>query len=68
MALLELCSISSFDCTQLVACLDRRLPANEMSGLRRDLGWVGFEPVTLAPWTESDEIVSPRWLLMGMDT
>lgn len=67
MALLELCSIPAFDCSQLVACLDRRLPTNDGRGLRRDLGWVGFEPVTLAVWTDSDDIVSARWLLLGMD-
>jgi hypothetical protein len=67
MALLELCSVPDFDCAHLVACLDRRLPTNDMRGLRRDLGWVGFEPVTLAEWTDSDDIVSTRWLLLGME-
>lgn len=33
----------------------------------RDLGWVGFEAVTLAEWTESDAIVSDRWMFLSMD-
>lgn len=67
MALLELCSVPEFACAHLVACLDRRLPTNDMRGLRRDLGWVGFEPATLAEWTDSDDIISTRWLLLGME-
>lgn len=68
MALLELCSVPAFDCSQLIACLDRRLPTTDMTGLQRDLGWVGFELATLAVWTDSDDIVSNRWLFLGMDT
>lgn len=68
MALLELCSVPAFNCSQLIACLDRRLPTNEMRGLSRDLGWVGFEPVTLAEWTDSSDVVSTRWLLFGIET
>jgi len=68
MALLELCSIPSFDCSQLIACLDRSLPTADMTGLQRDLGWVGFEMATLAAWTDSDDIVSNRWLFLSMDT
>lgn len=68
MALLELCSISDFDCARLVACLDRQSRAEETSALMRDLGWVGFEPLTLAEWTNSDDIISDRWVFLGMET
>jgi hypothetical protein len=68
MALLELCSISDFDCTRLVVCLDRQSGTEEMNALMRDLGWVGFEPLTLAEWTHSDDIISNRWVLLGMET
>ena len=68
MALLELCSISTFDCARLLVCLDRHTKSAEMKGFMRDLGWVGFEPVTVADWTNSNEIVSDRWVFLGMDT
>lgn len=68
MALLELCSISDLDCTRLVVCLDRHSESEDMKGLMRDLGWVGFEPLTLAEWTNSADIVSDRWVFLGMDT
>ncbi|KAF1983599.1 hypothetical protein K402DRAFT_414401 [Aulographum hederae CBS 113979] len=64
MALLELCEHPSFDCTRVIACLDR---TSRPSGLVRDLGWVGFEPATLVDWTRSDDILSERWLFLGMD-
>jgi hypothetical protein len=68
MALLELCSLSDFDCTRLVVCLDRHSDPENMKGLMRDLGWVGFEPLTLAEWTNSANIVSDRWVFLGMET
>jgi hypothetical protein len=67
-ALLELCSISDFDCSRLVACLDRQSGAEETNALMRDLGWVGFEPLTLAEWTNTDDIISNRWVFLGMET
>jgi len=68
MALLELCSVSEFDCSRLVVCLDRRSDSEDMKGLMRDLGWVGFEAMTLAEWTNSPKIVSDRWVMLGMDS
>jgi hypothetical protein len=68
MALLELCSISDFDCTRLVVCLDRHSDSEDMKGLMRDLGWVGFEPLTLVEWSNSADIVSDRWVFLGMET
>lgn len=67
MALLELCEIPDFDCSRLVVCLDRQADPEATQGLMRDLGWVGFEAVTLAEWTESDAIVSDRWMFLSMD-
>jgi len=67
MALLELCNVSDFDCTRLVVCLDRILRSTDVKGLMRDLGWVGFEPLTLADWTDSENIVSDRWIYLGID-
>ncbi|EON67856.1 hypothetical protein W97_07353 [Coniosporium apollinis CBS 100218] len=67
MALLELCSIPEFDCSRLVVCIDRNAQPEPTKALMRDLGWVGFEAVTLARWTHSNEIISDRWVFLGMD-
>ncbi|KAK7513193.1 ornithine decarboxylase antizyme-domain-containing protein [Phyllosticta citriasiana] len=67
MALIELCSLPEFDCARLNVCLDRAAPADDMKGLMKDLGWIGFEPVTLAEWTDKPPIVSDAWLFLGME-
>jgi hypothetical protein len=67
MALLELCSIHEVDCSQLVVCVDRLLQTEDSKGLLRDLGWVGFEPVTLDEWSKDATLVSERWLLLSME-
>lgn len=64
MALLELCSPSALDCSNLVVCLDRN---GDMSQLK-SLGWVGFELVTLSKWVEGGEgVVSDKWFFMSME-
>ncbi|KAF2402375.1 hypothetical protein EJ06DRAFT_473778 [Trichodelitschia bisporula] len=68
MALLELCNISAVDCSQVIFCVDRKFDAETSKYLIRDLGWVGFEPITLAEWTGSDDIISDQWLFLGMET
>lgn len=67
MALLELSSIPAFACESLILCLDRQNPEKEH--LAHDLGWVGFEPVTLADWGSgrNEEITSNRWFFLGME-
>ncbi|PNS16040.1 hypothetical protein CAC42_4441 [Sphaceloma murrayae] len=69
MALLELASTPEFGCEQLVACLDRDTDTKEdHDDLVRDLGWVGFEPTTLEPWSPGAvDITSPRWLFLSME-
>ncbi|KAF4536321.1 Ornithine decarboxylase [Lasiodiplodia theobromae] len=67
MALIELCGLDEFECARLNVCLDRKAPAEDMRGLMKDLGWIGFEPVTLAEWAEKPPIVSDAWVLLGME-
>ena len=67
MALLELCTVEEVDCSKLIVCVDRTLQAEDSKGLLRDLGWVGFEPITLDEWTEGPALVSERWLLLSME-
>ncbi len=68
MALLELCNIPEVECSKLVVCVDRKLEADDTKGLLRDLGWVGFEAITLAEWTSDRNMVSNRWMFLSMDT
>jgi len=51
--LIELAS-ECFSCERLVICLERN--AEGLHGLVRDLGWVGFELVTLAHWIQQHDI------------
>ncbi|KAF2228028.1 ornithine decarboxylase antizyme-domain-containing protein, partial [Elsinoe ampelina] len=68
MALLELAASPEFDCEKLVACLDRETEKSDHDDLVHDLGWVGFEPTTLEPWTPGAvDITSPRWLMLSME-
>jgi len=67
LALIELASSAAFDCSRLVICLDRSNDPVELNGLMRDLRWVGFELVTLAPWTDRQEVTSEEWLFLGME-
>ena len=67
MALLELCDVSAFHCSQMVVCVDRTLEDNDAKGLLRSLGWVGFEPYTLADWMRSYEVLSERWMFLNME-
>jgi hypothetical protein len=68
MALLELCEIYEVDCSKFVVCVDRNLDSVDSKGLLRDLGWVGFEPVTLKEWTGGVDMVSDRWIFLSMET
>jgi hypothetical protein len=67
MALLELCELPYFNCSRLVACLDRTTDPFAMDVLTKDLGWIGFQLTTLIEFTDGDEITSDRWLFMDMD-
>lgn len=67
MALLELASNDDFECTQLVVCVDRQVGEEEVKDVTRDLGWVGFQLMTLNAWGGANDCISDRWLFLGMD-
>lgn len=56
-ALIELAS-ECFSCDRLVICLDRK--TDRIHSLIRDLGWVGFELITLSHWLQLDSTPSPQ--------
>ncbi|KAI9805295.1 MAG: hypothetical protein M1833_005748 [Piccolia ochrophora] len=68
MALLELAGSPQLGCTDLVVCVDKNIPREQITALTRDLGWVGFELTTLGPWTDVSRIVSDKWLFLRVET
>jgi len=67
MSLLELAGNQDFGCSGLVICLDRLGDQEDVADLTRDLGWVGFELVTLDAWSAGTACTSNRWLFLGME-
>jgi len=68
MALIELANHPAIACSELVVCLDRSINSTDMNRLIRDLGWVGFELTTLAPWNDGGEDTSNKWLMLSMES
>lgn len=68
MALLELCDSPEVECSKMVVCVDRDFDEEDSKSLLRDLGWVGFEPMTLDEWSHDETIVSDKWMLLSMET
>ncbi|KAF7719179.1 Uncharacterized protein PECH_001819 [Penicillium ucsense] len=67
-ALFELAGSDAFDCTQIVACVNRSQHTDEME-LVRSLGWCGFNLTTLDPWIQGTSgaagpAVSTKWLFL----
>lgn len=67
MALLELAGNDDFRCGRLVVCVDRTGQHEDVQDLTRDLGWVGFELVTLDAWSHGKACTSDRWIFLSMD-
>jgi len=67
MALLELAGNDDFGCGRLVVCVDRTGQDEDVKDLTRDLGWVGFDLVTLDPWSHGKACTSERWVFLSMD-
>lgn len=68
-ALFELAAITTFGCSQIVACVSRSQKADEME-LVRNLGWCGFSLTTLEPWISGmiqKPALSSRWLFLAAE-
>ena len=68
MALIELAGQPALACSELVICLARSINPADMKALIRDLGWVGFELITLEPWNDGEDDTSTEWLMLSMET
>jgi hypothetical protein len=66
-ALFELAE-DTFGCSQIVACVSRSQPTDEME-LVRSLGWCGFSLTTLEPWMSSSDqgCLSNEWLFLAAE-
>lgn len=66
MALIELAD-GPLDCSHIVTCIDRRIPAEETRVLSKSLQWVGFDIVTMDHWAGDLDVTSKKWIFMGME-
>ena len=66
-ALLELGGIEELGCARVVVCLDRDIEESSQKSLMRDLGWVGFELHRLTSSSDTENVVSDRWIFMAVD-
>ncbi len=66
MALIELADVP-LSCSQLVVCIKRSIPDNELQALMKGLQWAGFSLTTLDYWAGGIDVTSARWLFMGME-
>lgn len=67
MSLLELSGGQDLGCSELVVCLDRTSDQEDIKDMTRDLGWVGFELVTLGAWSNEAGCTSDRWIFLEME-
>ncbi|KAK3681300.1 ornithine decarboxylase antizyme-domain-containing protein [Podospora appendiculata] len=65
-ALIELAE-GPLACAHMVICLDRSIPREQTTALTKGLQWAGFALTTLRLWSGGRDVVSDRWLFMGME-
>ncbi|KAI0972319.1 ornithine decarboxylase antizyme-domain-containing protein [Xylaria arbuscula] len=65
-ALIELAD-GPLGCSNVVICMDRQMSEDHAKSLMRSLQWVGFELTTLDHWADDLDVVSDRWLFLGME-
>ncbi|KAI1756350.1 ornithine decarboxylase antizyme-domain-containing protein [Xylaria castorea] len=65
-ALIELAD-GPLGCANVVIALDRLMSEDHAKSLMRSLQWVGFELTALDHWAEDLDVVSNKWLFLGME-
>lgn len=65
-ALIELAE-GPFACSHMVICIERSIPEEEAKSLTKGLQWAGFSLTTLDFWATGLDVLSSRWLFMGME-
>lgn len=51
----------------MVVCIERSMPEEESRSLIKSLQWANFSLTTLDFWSAGFDLVSSRWLFMGME-
>jgi hypothetical protein len=71
MSIIDLASSPDFDCSALVVCLDRDIGSKSLPALIRDLGWVGFNLMTLEAVAggggKGFPTLSSKWVFVTME-
>ncbi|KAK4151137.1 ornithine decarboxylase antizyme-domain-containing protein [Chaetomidium leptoderma] len=65
-ALIELAE-GPLACSHMVICIERSIPDEETKGLTKGLQWAGFSLTTLDFWSAGFDLLSNRWVFMGME-
>ncbi|KAK3307788.1 ornithine decarboxylase antizyme-domain-containing protein [Chaetomium strumarium] len=65
-ALIELAE-GPLACSHMVICIERSIPEEEAKALTKGLQWAGFSLTTLDFWSSGFDVLSDRWLFMGME-
>ncbi|KAL1844176.1 hypothetical protein VTJ49DRAFT_3832 [Mycothermus thermophilus] len=65
-ALIELAE-GPLACSHMVICIERSIPEEESKGLTRGLQWAGFSLTTMDFWSKGFDVLSSRWIFMGME-
>jgi hypothetical protein len=65
-ALIELAE-GPLGCSHMVICIDRSILGEEGRALTKGLQWAGFSLTTLDFWSGGLDMVSSRWVFMGME-
>ncbi|KAI0143071.1 ornithine decarboxylase antizyme-domain-containing protein [Xylariaceae sp. FL1272] len=65
-AFIELADVP-LGCSHVIICLDRLMPEDHSKALMKSLQWVGFELTTLDHWAGEIDVISDKWLFMGME-
>ncbi|KAI0389541.1 ornithine decarboxylase antizyme-domain-containing protein [Xylariaceae sp. FL0594] len=65
-ALIELAE-GTLGCAHVVICMDRHMPKDYAKTLMKSLQWVGFELTTLDHWAKDLDVISNKWLFLGME-
>ncbi|KAI0201928.1 ornithine decarboxylase antizyme-domain-containing protein [Astrocystis sublimbata] len=65
-ALIELADVP-LGCSNIVICLDKDMEPDHAKSFMRSLQWVGFEVTTLDHWAGELDVISDKWLFLGME-
>jgi len=64
--LIELADVP-LGCSHVVICMDRHMSEDYAKSLMKSLQWVGFELRTLDHWAKGIDVISDKWLFLGME-